>query len=211
MATQVKASQISYGNSGSWYKRLYALQSKFGATLNANTTISSGSQITASNMNTFINRLNALQSNPYGSYANWTSYKPATVTAGTKITASTTYNKINNMLTSLESLNANCTNHDETDYGNWSNCGDYNDCSDYTYNNPACDECGANSYDGDGCDDEYGSGHYNFSGDCAYLSNCPGDCEDWSDCGVESNYSNDSENSGNGSGCTDKSNYGVEK
>ena len=108
MATKLQASQISYNStSNSWYKRLYALQNKFKVTKDATTTITPGTKATYSDMNAFINKLNALQSNTYGSYGNWSSYKPSVVTQYNKITQASTMTKIDNMLASLESFNVN--------------------------------------------------------------------------------------------------------
>ena len=124
---KINASQISYNSDNSWYKRLYNVASKLGAT-KYSTSISAGTKITASDMNTFINRLSALKTNTYGSYASWSSYQPSTVTASKQINESSTYTKINNMLTSLESIHSNdITTADVT-------CGDDKTTSNQTTN-----------------------------------------------------------------------------
>ena len=145
MATQIKATQISTSTT-SWYQRLRTLQGKTPAVPHQSTKIikttdagiSAGNKITAANMNTFINALNGLQSNLILQYANWPSYAPVTVTAGKKISLSDTYTQINNMLTSLEALNANySTNSVYAD----------NDNAIYSNNVNDGNECGHNSTD----------------------------------------------------------------
>lgn len=153
MAIQILASQINGSTSSSWYYRLKAVQSKLKiATTTA--TFTAGTSATASTMNTFINRLNNIQTNTYGSYANWGSYKPSTVTQHKLISQSSTYTKINNMLTSLESICAN--NHTVlSGYSEDSNCGDNSDDStnselDLCYTT-VCDYCSDESaYDENG-------------------------------------------------------------
>lgn len=153
MAEKILASQIDGSTSGSWYTKLKTVQSKLGIS-QTTATVSAGTVATATTMNTFINRLNAVQSNKYGAYAAWSSYKPSTVSVGNKITQSTTYTKINNMLSSLQSICAN--NYTVlSGYTDDSNCGDYSEDATNSENGDcntrSCDYCSDESaYDENG-------------------------------------------------------------
>ena len=130
MATKINASQIST-NTSSWYQRLRTIQGNIDTSFLSGTKITqttdagltAGKSIKATDMNTFINALNDLQSNTFLSLADWTN-KPATVTAGTAIDEET-YTDINTTLTALEGI---CSNYGTK--STYTNCSDNYVCSD---------------------------------------------------------------------------------
>ena len=158
MATKISASQISGGTSGSWYARLKAVQKKYGAT-ETTKNVTQYSKATADTMNTFIDSLNALSTNKYGSHIfnHYSGNKPARVTQYGKITESTTMTKINNILGNLEAGNANNNIEQLKD----STCA-YNGTESTCANNETEATCGDNSTEGT-CGD--------------YSTNAT--CEDW--------------------------------
>lgn len=208
MANKLQANQISTSSS-SWYYRLRALQGKYGITKTSDAGITAGARATYSQYNTFINALNGLQSNTFLAYAQWSSYKPTTVSSGTKITESSQKTKIENMLTSLEAVNANYINYSErtvTECTDDTDCIAYGDNSDWTDNSADAREHDYTT-NTDGCIvnyvcEDYGDngvdGHNDTADWCGVCTdNCGGcpeiDC-DCTDDGTYFDYGDDSYN-----------------
>lgn len=235
MATQISASQIST-NTSSWYQRLRTIQGKtpttaHGSTMITKTTdpaLTSGTAATAAQINSLVNAINGLQSNVFLSYANWSSYKPSTVSQNTLISSENTYTKINNMLSSLESINANYSTYGEynqscpeyTQNATNTNCPDYSNQTNYVTNTnystdgdnttntvnsvqfTSCSVCGTDSYDG--VDGEDGQNGYNGEQDICSEDDDRGTCSDDSD--EDQCYESDSEADSHGF-CPDINDY----
>lgn len=154
----MKNEQISQA-SGGWYPRLRAIQKKTPIGYREEETIQQtndpnileGAFFTADQVNAFITALtsNNVRNNEFLSYADWNLYTPAKVNRGSVPSAANTYDKINNMLTSLEAINAkyvdeDCTTavqstetpcYDYTTETHYEECEDCEpNCTDYTNN-----------------------------------------------------------------------------
>lgn len=164
MATKINASQIST-STGSWYQRLRTIQGNIDTSFLSGTKISkttdagltAGKTIKATDMNTFINALNGLQSNTFLSLADWTN-KPATVTAG-KAIDDETYNDINSTLTALEGICSNYgtkttysysekpnTCYNCTNLSTYTNYADHNKCTDTGCKTTECSKTSNSTY-----------------------------------------------------------------